>query len=76
MGSLHLSPDEAVLAHQELGARNSVGIHFGTFRLSKEGQDDPVAELTRARKNRNIDEDVFRTLFPGEAWDIPLLQQR
>jgi L-ascorbate metabolism protein UlaG (beta-lactamase superfamily) len=76
MESLHLSPDEAVLAHQELGARNSVGIHFGTFRLSEEGQDDPVAELTRARKNRNIGEDVFRTLFPGEAWDIPLLQQR
>lgn len=34
MSRVHTSPDEAVRAHEVLGAEASVGIHFGTFRLA------------------------------------------
>jgi L-ascorbate metabolism protein UlaG (beta-lactamase superfamily) len=48
MGPMHMSPRDAVRAHELLGAGASVGIHFGTFRLADDGQDEPVRELRRA----------------------------
>jgi L-ascorbate metabolism protein UlaG (beta-lactamase superfamily) len=47
-GAFHLSPEEAVRAQRELGARAAVAIHFGTFQLSAEDFDQPVADLKRA----------------------------
>jgi L-ascorbate metabolism protein UlaG (beta-lactamase superfamily) len=76
METLHLNPSEAVQVHRELGARFSMGIHFGTFRLSEEGQDAPSTELTAAKRHQGIDASAFRTLFPGQAWDIPSSAQR
>ncbi len=32
MDAVHMSPDQAVQAHQVLDARVSVAMHFGTFR--------------------------------------------
>lgn len=32
----HVNPEEAVTVHQELRAFKSVGIHWGTFRLTYE----------------------------------------
>jgi L-ascorbate metabolism protein UlaG (beta-lactamase superfamily) len=71
MQTLHLNPAEAVLAHQELGARHSLGIHFGTFKLSEEGQDDPIRDLTDALDRSKIIASAFRALDPGQAWQIP-----
>ena len=49
MGPVHISPEDAVRAHEEVGAATSVAIHFGTFHLADDGQDRrPVAELQRA----------------------------
>jgi L-ascorbate metabolism protein UlaG (beta-lactamase superfamily) len=42
MGSIHMNPEEAVKAHNILGAGSSMGIHFGTFSLA----DDAEAEAT------------------------------
>ncbi len=50
MQAVHTSPDEALAMHHELGARISVGIHFGTFPMAADGQDVPaerVGELLR-----------------------------
>jgi L-ascorbate metabolism protein UlaG (beta-lactamase superfamily) len=74
MQTLHLNPEEAVMAHKELRARNSMGIHFGTFKLSEESQDDPIKDLATVKRERGIDEADFRTLYPGEAWDIATTQ--
>ncbi len=63
MQAAHMDPDEAVRAHQALGARASVPFHYGTFRLSDEGIDAPLARLAAA---------VARAgLAPGEFAPIP-----
>jgi len=42
---VHMSPDEAVKAHEILGAELSVAIHHGTFKLTDEGIDTPKRRL-------------------------------
>jgi L-ascorbate metabolism protein UlaG (beta-lactamase superfamily) len=70
MGPVHISPSDAVRAHKEVGAATSIGIHFGTFRLADDGEDEPVAELQRAL-DQEKERLRFWTLDPGEARDIP-----
>lgn len=48
MKTHHMNPEEAVKAHKDLGAGQSLGMHFGTFQLSDEGIDDPVTDLKKA----------------------------
>jgi hypothetical protein len=38
MQSSHLSPSDAIQAHQDLGAKQSIAIHFGTFSLGDDGE--------------------------------------
>jgi L-ascorbate metabolism protein UlaG (beta-lactamase superfamily) len=59
MSPQHISPAEAVAAHDAVGARESVGIHFGTFRLADDGQDQPVTDLAAALKARGTDRPRF-----------------
>ncbi len=48
MKAQHISPGEAVDAHRQLGARHGVAMHFGTFRLADDGQDEAAAALRAA----------------------------
>jgi L-ascorbate metabolism protein UlaG (beta-lactamase superfamily) len=48
MAPVHMNPAEAVQAHHDLGARQSVGMHFGTFQLTDEAIDAPVRALAGA----------------------------
>lgn len=45
MAPVHLSPDEAVRAHEILGAKTSVAIHHGTFQLGNDAIDTPKQRL-------------------------------
>src|SRR6266513_572097 len=45
MAPVHMGPDEAVRAHEILGAKNSIATHHGTFQLTDEGIDTPKREL-------------------------------
>ena len=67
MRAVHMNPAEAVQAHLDLEAAESIGMHFGTFQLTAEGIDEPVRALDDARCARNIPPSQFRTLGFGES---------
>jgi L-ascorbate metabolism protein UlaG (beta-lactamase superfamily) len=67
MQAVHMNPAEAVQAHLDLGATESIGMHFGTFQLTTEGIDEPLRALEDARRARDIPTSQFRTLGFGES---------
>jgi L-ascorbate metabolism protein UlaG (beta-lactamase superfamily) len=67
MQPMHMNPAEAVRAHLDVGTRVSIGMHFGTFRLTDEGIDDPLRALERARDELHVAPDAFRVLDFGET---------
>lgn len=62
----HLDPAQAVMAHQELGARQSIAIHYGTFQLTAENFDQPVKDLEQARAAAALIASSFITPLEGE----------
>jgi L-ascorbate metabolism protein UlaG (beta-lactamase superfamily) len=66
MSPVHMSPEEAVQAHEILGAKNSIAIHHGTFQLADEGIDTPKKRLIACRHN-----DSFLILNNGEFVAVP-----
>jgi len=67
MKDIHMNPAEAVQAHLELGARQSIAMHFGTFQLTPEGIDEPVRELAKALRERGVPAEQFRTVDVGAS---------
>jgi L-ascorbate metabolism protein UlaG (beta-lactamase superfamily) len=67
MQPVHMNPAEAVEAHMDLGATESLGMHFGTFQLTTEGIDAPLHALDEARRVKGILSSQFRTLDFGES---------
>ena len=55
---VHTSPEDAVQAFLDLGARWMVPMHYGTFRLSYEPVDEPVARLKADAKRRGIEKNI------------------
>lgn len=45
---MHMSPEEALRAFQDLGARRMIPMHYGTFRLSHEPMEEPAMRLLSA----------------------------
>ena len=52
--NVHTSPEDAIQAFQDLGARWMVPMHYGTFRLSYEPVDEPVQRLLAGAKQHGI----------------------
>jgi L-ascorbate metabolism protein UlaG (beta-lactamase superfamily) len=67
MQSVHMNPAEAVQAHLDLEAAESLGMHFGTFQLTSEGIEEPLRALDEACRARSIPRSRFRTLGFGES---------
>ena len=67
MQIVHMNPVEAVQAHLELAAAESVAMHFGTFQLTTEGIDEPQRALEDACRTKSIPPSRFRTLDSGES---------
>ena len=70
MHVVHMNPEEAVRAHLDLEAAQSIGMHYGTFRLTTEGIDDPLRDLDEAMRARSIAPSAFRTLGFGESFRL------
>ena len=67
MKDIHMNPAEAVQAHLDLAARQSIAMHFGTFQLTPEGIDEPVLELAKALRERGVPAERFRAVEVGES---------
>jgi L-ascorbate metabolism protein UlaG (beta-lactamase superfamily) len=67
MQPIHMNPAEAVRAHGDLGARHSIGMHFGTFQLTPEPINQPQADLAVAFAQSGISNGEFVTLDEGET---------
>ena len=67
----HMNPAEAVLAFKDLQANYALGIHHGTFQLTDEAHDAPALALAQARLENGLDDQRFRALDNGQAWDVP-----
>ncbi|MGD2113369.1 MAG: MBL fold metallo-hydrolase [Gammaproteobacteria bacterium] len=67
MQGKHLDPEEAVRVHQDVRARKSIGIHWGTFILSDEPLDEPPQRLRQALRDSGMAAEEFLVLRPGET---------
>jgi L-ascorbate metabolism protein UlaG (beta-lactamase superfamily) len=67
MHVVHMNPDEAVRAHVDLEAAQSIAMHFGTFQLTTEGIDEPQRALAEAMRMREVSASRFRVLEFGES---------
>ena len=55
---VHTSPEDAIQAFLDLGARWMVPMHYGTFRLSYEPVDEPVERLRADAKRRGVEKKI------------------
>ena len=67
MSSQHVNPAEAVQIHVDLGAKRSVGVHWGTFELTDESLDTPPLALAEARAAKGRAEEQFFLMAVGET---------
>lgn len=76
MQDVHISPEEAVKAHEVLGASTSVAMHFGTFALADDGLFEPLVRLGLAKAKRYPNIPRFLTLEFGEGVDVAELDSK
>lgn len=65
MQTVHISPEEAVQIHQDVGSKFSLGMHWNTFKLSDEPQDRPPYDLYLAMREKKIPYDKFLPIEIG-----------
>ena len=70
MREMHMNPAEAVQAFADCGAAAALGHHYGTFQLTDEAIDAPVAALGEVLQAAGIAPERFRTLRPGQVWQL------
>lgn len=70
MADAHMDPDEAVEVYKRMGAPWTLGFHWGCFQLTDEPIDEPRERLEAALAREGIAPDRFRTLAPGEGWEV------
>jgi L-ascorbate metabolism protein UlaG (beta-lactamase superfamily) len=68
MATQHANPQDAVAILLDLGADRALGVHWGTFRLTDEGIDDPPRALIEALAAAGVDPARFTAMRPGEAF--------
>lgn len=66
MGPVHVHPEESVAIHLDANSRLSLGVHWKTFRLSEEGQNQPPYDLYRALLEVELSPEEFRVTDPGQ----------
>ncbi|MBA6398999.1 MBL fold metallo-hydrolase [Colwellia sp. BRX10-4] len=66
----HLNPKDSLQAFRDLESKKMIGIHFGTFKLTDEGYNDPIESLNEEIKRLNMD--PLKVIIPtfGKPYSI------
>jgi N-acyl-phosphatidylethanolamine-hydrolysing phospholipase D len=67
MKAQHTNPLEAVQVFLDVGAREGIGVHWGTFELTDEPLDEPMLELPKALDALGVARDRFVLFRHGET---------
>lgn len=67
MAPVHTSPEEAIKIHKDLNIETSIAIHFGTFKLADDGQDEAKEMIRDIVSNNLIPRVDFRVLENGQS---------
>jgi N-acyl-phosphatidylethanolamine-hydrolysing phospholipase D len=67
MADSHCDPNEAVIIHKQIRSKKSVAIHWGTFPMAEDLDDEPRKLLEIAAKNHEAD---FTTIRLGESIEV------
>jgi len=65
--SVHTSPEEALRAFVDLGAKVMIPMHYGTFRLGREPMDEPLPRLLHSAARAGVADEV-QALAEGQSW--------
>jgi N-acyl-phosphatidylethanolamine-hydrolysing phospholipase D len=71
MREQHADPAEMVQIQRDLGAKRSLGVHWGTFQLSDESLDAPPPAYAAARRAAGLADDAAFVLAIGETRRLP-----
>jgi N-acyl-phosphatidylethanolamine-hydrolysing phospholipase D len=71
MKDQHVNPAEAVQIHRDLNAKQSIGVHWGTFELTDESLDEPPLELAKVRRAQGLPDEAFVVMAIGQTWRLP-----
>ncbi len=66
MKPVHMNPQEALLAHQDMRAKFFIPSHFAVFKLSDEGYYTQLEDYHKAIAELGINKTEIITLMPGE----------
>jgi len=70
MKPVHVDPEEALQAFEDLGARTFVAMHWGTFKQSDEPLDEPPQRVEAERVRRRLPAERVRVLAVGESIEV------
>jgi N-acyl-phosphatidylethanolamine-hydrolysing phospholipase D len=67
MKAIHMDPADAVLAHKDLQAQQSIAMHWGTFYIADEQLGEPPLYLKMVMKEASMADDSFLVMKFGET---------
>ena len=67
MRNQHVDVEEALRIHADVGAKRSLGIHWGVFQLTDEALDEPPRKLAELRGAQGVPEEAFFVTAIGET---------
>ncbi len=71
MAPYHIAPEESVHIHQDIGAKQSVAMHWGTFVLTDEPMDEPPRRLHKVLEEAGLSKNAFKVMQHGETNQFP-----
>ncbi|RJG24225.1 MBL fold metallo-hydrolase [Paenibacillus thiaminolyticus] len=68
MSRQHVTPEEALQAFEDVGAKLMIPMHYGAFKLADDTPKEALDRLEAERLRRSLDESQVRLLALGETW--------